>query len=192
MSGKVFQGLLNLVKKNPGAATDAAVSAGLTAGVGLLAGDPGAALKYGAADFLFSYPAVLAVRGLRPKGLTQLKDLSTGAVRTEQLRSKAELPVNIGASILSGVAVSSLEKPYIPPVDNTLQQQQILQQNIQRDLINKGVLAGGAANSYFPGTMLQAQGMENVYLRNALQEALQPDQLNLDEFGRELGAIVGV
>jgi len=43
---------------------------------------------------------------------------------------------------------------------NISQPQQIMQQNIQRDLINQGVLAGrmGTPNAYFPGTMLQAQG----------------------------------
>jgi hypothetical protein len=192
MNAKAFQGLLNLVKKNPGVAADAGVSALLTGGMGLLAGDPGAALKYGAADFLFSYPATLAVRGLRPKGVRQVKDLATGEVKTEMLRSKAELPVNIGASVLSGAVVSSLDQPYIPSQNQTLQQQQILQQNVQRDLINKGMLAGGAPNSYLPGTMLQAQGLENVYLRNALQEALQPQELDIAGISRQMGAIVGV
>jgi hypothetical protein len=192
MNAKAFQGLLNLVKKNPGVAADAGVSALLTGGMGLLAGDPGAALKYGAADFLFSYPATLAVRGLRPKGVRQVKDLATGKVTTEMLRSKAELPVNIGASVLSGAVVSSLDRPYVPPQDQTLQQQQILQQNVQRDLINKGMLAGGAPNSYLPGTMLQAQGLENVYLRNSLQEALQPQELDIAGISRQMGAIVGV
>jgi hypothetical protein len=131
MKGQVFQGLLNLIKKNPGVAMDAGISAALTTGMGLLSGDPGAALKYGAADFLFSYPTTLAVRGLRPKSAVQIQDMATGKIRTETPRSKAEMPANIGASILSGLAVSSLEKPYIPPQDQALQQQQIVQQNVQ-------------------------------------------------------------
>lgn len=192
MKGQVFQGLLNLIKKNPGVAADAGISAALTTGMGLLAGDPGAALKYGAADFLFSYPATLAVRGLRPKSAIQIKDMATGKIRTESPRSALEMPANIGASILSGVAVSSLEKPYIPSQDQALQQQQIVQQNVQRDLINKGVLAGGAPNSYFPGTMLQAQGLENLTLRNAMQDALNPQQYDIAGIGRQMGAIVGV
>ena len=192
MKGQVFQGLLNLIKKNPGVAADAGISAALTTGMGILAGDPGAALKYGAADFLFSYPATLAVRKLRPKPAVQLKDIATGKIRTENPRSALEMPANIGASVLSGMAVSSLEKPYIPPQDQALQQQQILQQNVQRDLINRGMLAGGAPNSYFPGTMLQAQGLENVTLRNAVQDALSPQQYDIAGIGRQMGAIVGV
>ena len=192
MKGQAFQGLLNLIKKNPGVAADAGVSAALTTGMGVLAGDPVSALKYGAADFLASYPATLAVRGLRPKAKRQMKDMATGEIITDNPRSKLEIPANIGASVLSGMAVSSLEQPYIPPQDQALQQQQIVQQNVQRDLINKGMLAGGAPNSYFPGTMLQAQGLENITLRNALQDALNPQQYDIAGIDREMRAIIGV
>lgn len=192
MKGQAFQGLLNLIKKNPGVAADAGISAALTTGMGLLAGDPVAALKYGAADFLASYPATLAVRGLRPKSPIQIKDMATGKIRTENPRSALEVPANIGASVLSGIAVSSLEQPYIPPQDQALQQQQIVQQNVQRDLINKGMLAGGAPNSYFPGTMLQAQGLENLTLRNAMQDAMNPQQYDIAGIGRQMRDIVGV
>ena len=192
MKGQAFQGLLKLIKKNPGVAADAGISAALNTGLGVLAGNPGAALKYGAADFLFSYPATLAVRGLKPVRKVQVKDIATGKITEEIRRSEMEIPANVGASILSGMAVSSLEKPYIPQQDQALQQQQILQQNLQRDLINKGLLAGGSPNSYFPGTMLQAQGMENIYLRDALQDALNPQQIDLAGIGRQMGEIVGV
>ena len=192
MKGQAFQGLLNLIKKNPGVAADAGVSAALTTGMGVLAGDPVSALKYGAADFLASYPTTLAVRGLRPKAKRQMKDMATGEIITDNPRSKLEIPANIGASVLSGMAVSSLEQPYIPPQDQALQQQQIVQQNVQRDLINKGMLAGGAPNSYFPGTMLQAQGLENITLRNALQDALNPQQYDIAGIDREMRAIIGV
>lgn len=192
MKGQAFQGLLNLIKKNPGVAADAGVSAALTTGMGVLAGDPVSALKYGAADFLFSYPATLAVRGLRPKAKRQLKDMATGEIITDNPRSALEIPANIGASVLSGMAVSSLEQPYIPPQDQALQQQQIVQQNVQRDLINKGMLAGGAPNSYFPGTMLQAQGLENLTLRSAMQDAMNPQQYDIAGIGRQMRDIVGV
>jgi hypothetical protein len=192
MKGQAFQGLLNLIKKNPGVAADAGISAALTTGLGLLSGGPGAGLKYGAADFLFSYPATLAVRGLRPSRKVQVKDLATGKITEEIRRSGMEVPANVGASVLSGMAVSSLEQPYIPPQDQALQQQQIVQQNVQRDLINKGMLAGGAPNSYFPGTMLQAQGLENLTLRNAIQDAMNPQQYDIAGIGRQMRDIVGV
>jgi hypothetical protein len=57
MKGQAFQGLLNFIKKNPGVAADAGVSAALTTGMGVLAGDPVSALKYGAADFLGFIPS---------------------------------------------------------------------------------------------------------------------------------------
>ena len=192
MKGQAFQGLLNFIKKNPGAAADAGISAALTTGMGVLAGDPVSALKYGAADFLASYPATLAVRGLRPKAKRQMKDMATGKIITDNPRSKLEIPANIGASVLSGMAVSSLEQPYIPPQDQALQQQQIVQQNVQRDLINKGMLAGGAPNSYFPGTMLQAQGLESLTLRSAMQDAMNPQQYDIAGIGRQMRDIVGV
>ena len=192
MKGQAFQGLLNFIKKNPGAAADAGISAALTTGMGVLAGDPVSALKYGAADFLASYPATLAVRGLRPKAKRQMKDMATGKIITDNPRSALEIPANIGASVLSGMAVSSLEQPYIPPQDQALQQQQIVQQNVQRDLINKGMLAGGAPNSYFPGTMLQAQGLESLTLRSAMQDAMNPQQYDIAGIGRQMRDIVGV
>jgi hypothetical protein len=192
MKGQAFQGLLNLIKKNPGVAADAGVSAALTTGMGVLAGDPVSALKYGAADFLASYPTTLAVRGLRPKAKRQMKDMATGEIITDNPRSALEIPANIGASVLSGMAVSSLEQPYIPPQDQALQQQQIVQQNVQRDLINKGMLAGGAPNSYFPGTMLQAQGLESLTLRSAMQDAMNPQQYDIAGIDREMRAIIGV
>jgi hypothetical protein len=159
--------------------------------MGLLSGNPGAALKYGAADFLFSYPATLAVRGLNPVRKVQVKDMATGKITEEIRRSAGDAREHWSVNTI-WLAVSSLEKPYIPPQDQALQQQQILQQNVQRDLINRGMLAGGAPNSYFPGTMLQAQGLENITLRNALQDALNPQQYDIAGIDREMRAIIGV
>jgi len=192
MKSGLFQGLLNLVRKNPDVVKDAGLSAALTTGMGLLSGDPGTALKYGAADFLASYPATLAVRGLRPKGKRQVTDLATGKTTIEPVRSGLELPVNIGASVLSGMAVNAMDQPVVQPTQVS-QQQQILQQNLQRDLINQGVLAGGVPNAYFPGTMLQAQGMEHTYVRDLVNEAMMGGpQVDMNQLRRDMGAIVGV
>jgi hypothetical protein len=190
MKGNLFQGLLTLARGNKDVIRDAATSAALTTGLGMLSGDPGMALQYGAADFLASYPATLAVRGLRPKGQRQIKDLTTGKVTTEQMRSKLELPVNIGASVLAGMGVSAMTTP--PTPTELSQPQQILQQNIQRDLINQGVLAGGSPHAFFPDTMFQAQGMEHLYMRDLMQQGLMPPNLDMAGIGREMGAIVGV
>ena len=191
--GKLFQRLLNFAVKNKDVARDALVSGGLNTGLSLMAGaDPGTALKYGIADVAASYPATLAVRKLRPGTTRLVQDPKTKKMVEEKLRSRLEMPANIGASVLSGIAVAGGEMPVTP--SNISQQQQIMQQNVQRDLINQGVLAGriGTPNAYFPGTMLQAQGMENVYLRQQLEEMMQPQQYNLGGIASNMGAIVGV
>lgn len=191
--GKLFGQLLKFAAKNKDVARDALVSGGLNTGLSLLSGaDLGTALKYGVADVAASYPTTLAVRKLRPGTTRMVQDPKTKKMVEEQLRSRLEMPANVGASILSGIAVAGGEMPVTP--GNISQQQQIMQQNIQRDLINQGVLAGriGTPNAYFPGTMLQAQGMENVYLRQQMEEMMQPQQYNLGGIASNMGSIVGV
>ena len=191
--GKLFQQLLNFAAKNKDVARDALVSGGLNTGLSLLSGaDPGTALKYGIADVAASYPATMAVRKLRPGTTRMVQDPKTKKMVEEKVRSKLEMPVNIGASVLSGIAVAGGEMPVTP--SNISQQQQIMQQNVQRDLINQGVLAGrmGTPNAYFPGTMLQAQGLEGTYMRQQLEEMMQPQQYDLGSIASNMGAIVGV
>lgn len=191
--GKLFQQLLKFAAKNKDVARDALVSGGLNTGFAYLSGaDPGTALKYGLADVAASYPATMAVRKLRPGTTRMVQDPKTKKMVEEKVRSKLEMPVNIGASVLSGIAVAGGEMPVTP--SNISQPQQIMQQNIQRDLINQGVLAGrmGTPNAYFPGTMLQAQGLENTYMRQQLEEMMQPQQYDLGGIAANMGAIVGV
>lgn len=193
MKGQLFSRLLNFVTKNKDVARDALVSGGLNTGLSLLSGaDPGTALKYGLADVAASYPATLAVRKLRPGTTRMVQDPKTKKMVEEKVRSKLEMPVNIGASVLSGIAVAGGEMPVTP--SNISQPQQIMQQNIQRDLINQGLLAGrmGTPNAYSPGTMFQAQGLENTYMRQQLEEMMQPQQYDLGGIAANMGAIVGV
>ena len=193
--GKLFGQLLKFAAKNKDVARDALVSGGLNTGLSLLSGaDLGTSLKYGIADVAASYPTTLAVRKLRPGTTRMVQDPKTKKMVEEKVRSKLEMPANVGASILSGIAVAGSEMPVTP--SNISQQQQILQQNIQRDLVNKGLLAGsydvGSPNSYFPGTMLQAQGMENVYLRQQMEEMMEPQSYDLGGIASTMGSIVGV
>jgi hypothetical protein len=192
--GKLFQQFLEFAAKNKDVARDALVSGGLNTGLSLLAGaDPGTALKYGLADVAASYPATLAVRRLRPGTTRMVQDPKTKKMVEEKVRSKLEMPANIGASVLSGIAVAGGEMPSVMP-SNISQPQQIMQQNVQRDLINQAVLAGrmGMPNAYFPGTMLQAQGLENTYARQQLEEMMKPQQYDLSGIAANMGAIVGV
>jgi len=191
--GKLFQQLLKFAAKNKDVARDAIASGGLNAGLAFLTGsDPGTALKYGLADVAASYPATLAVRKLRPGTTRMVQDPKTKKMVEEKVRSKLEMPVNIGASVLSGIAVAGGEMPSVTP-SNISQSQQIMQQNIQRDFINQGILAGrlGMPNAYFPGTMLQAQGLEGTYARQ-LEEMMQPQQYDMGNIAANMGAIVGV
>ena len=191
--GKLFQQLLKFAAKNKDVARDAIASGGLNAGLAFLTGsDPGTALKYGLADVAASYPATLAVRKLRPGTTRMVQDPKTKKLVEEKVRSKLEMPVNIGASVLSGIAVAGGEMPSVTP-SNISQSQQIMQQNIQRDFINQGILAGrlGMPNAYFPGTMLQAQGLEGTYARQ-LEEMMQPQQYDMGNIAANMGAIVGV
>jgi len=192
--GKLFQQLLKFAGKNKDVARDALVSGGLNTGLSLLSGaDPGTALKYGLVDVAASYPATMAVRKLRPGTTRMVQDPKTKKLVEEKVRSKLEMPVNVGASVLSGIAVAGGEMPSVMP-SNISQPQQIMQQNVQRDLINQGVLAGrlGMPNAYFPGTMLQAQGLENTYARQQLEELMKPQQYDLGGIAANMGAIVGV
>lgn len=153
MAGKagVFQGILNLIKRNPDVVKEAGISAALTTGIGALTGDIPGALKYGAADFALSYPATLAVRALRPKPTRRIIDADTGKVTEQPGRSALEVPVNIGASVLSGVAVSALDSPA-----QYGQQQQVAQQIEQRSLINQLPLQ---EQLVAPGTQFQMAGL---------------------------------
>ena len=194
MKGQLFSRLLNFATKNKDVARDALFSGGLNAGLAFLTGsDPGTALKYGLADVAASYPATLAVRKLRPGTTRIVQDPKTKKMVEEKVRSKLEMPVNIGASVLSGIAVAGGEMPSVTP-SNISQSQQIMQQNIQRDFINQGILAGrlGMPNAYFPGTMLQAQGLEGTYMRQQLEEMMQPQQYDMGNIAANMGAIVGV
>ena len=153
MAGKVgvFQGILNLVKRNPDIVKDAGISAALTTGLGALTGDIPGALKYGLSDFAFSYPATLAVRGMRPKPSRRVMDVDTGKVTTQPGRSSLEIPANIGASVLSGMAVSSMDAPSYMG-----QQQQMMQQTEQRSLVNQLPME---YQDLSPGTQFQMTGL---------------------------------
>jgi len=154
IGGGAFQGILNLIKKNPDVIKEAGMSAALTTGIGALTGDIPGALKYGLADFALSYPATLAVRGLRPKPSTSVIDVKTGKLIEKPGRSALEVPANIGASVLSGIAVSSLDSPAVMG-----QQQQMAQQIEQRSMINQLPLP---EQNLSPGTQFQMTGLPPI------------------------------
>ncbi|QDP62687.1 MAG: hypothetical protein Tp158DCM1229571_1 [Prokaryotic dsDNA virus sp.] len=135
----------------------AAMSGGLNALITTAAtGDPVRGLTYGVADFLGSYPATLAVRGLRPKGMRRVevmdKGQGTGKFTNEPVISRLELPANVAASILATELVAAN--------DPTLHQDAtVAQQNAQRAAINSDL---ALANVYAPGTMYQQLAGQGV------------------------------
>ena len=103
------------------AAKQAALGTGLTAGFGLLAGGPTAALAYGAGDFLLNVPAIALARRfapgkvrkfipLDPKTGKSKVDPKTGKaiVQTAQDPSTIQNIANIGASVATYPVVDVL------------------------------------------------------------------------------------
>ena len=98
------------------ALTSGALNFGLQTGSQLLAGQPvtlGTNLLYASADSLASGGALAGVRGARPRRMRRVEvtDPKTGAktMVKERVRSKLETPVNIGASVLSGVPIALMQ-----------------------------------------------------------------------------------
>jgi hypothetical protein len=108
--------------------------------------------------------------------------------------------LNFGTSVGMGQLVNpmiygtnDLQNQVIPT--DTSQSQQILQENIQRDLLNS-TLAGkyGLRNAYSPGTMFQMQGLEST-IPSALAQRegmYELSGVDLSTLQRDMGAIVSV
>ena len=161
-------------------ARQALPGAGLNALMGLVTGGPGAAIAYGAGDFLLNYPLMRTARRLAPGAQEAVTNLATGAVSRRYSPSVLETGANITASILSPVVTDLVtggafapkvtqaqpdeaialqqQQPQIVP-SNQSQEQQTYQELIQRNRINSLPLGGQALS---PGTMYQMQGIEHT------------------------------
>ncbi len=146
-----LQRLLNLVKQNSkDVEKNVAPGSALAAGFGMLEG-PKAALAYGAADFLGAYPLTMGARALGTKITKPVL-----GIQPQALRSGLENVANIGGSLGSTVAASSLlygGQPVTPTVMS--QEQQIMQEMSQRAAINNLDVQAVA-----PGTQFQTAGIE--------------------------------
>jgi hypothetical protein len=124
-------------------------------------GGPGVGVAYGAADFLASYPATLAARKLG-QNITKPVNILGQQVKPETLRGALEGGVNLGASLLSPLAVDPLlSRPQVEPTVVS-QEQQIMEQMAQRAAVNQMEVPQAVA----PGTQFQMQGLESTFLRN--------------------------
>jgi len=158
MTGRasLFERLLKTAKD---VATPALTSGGLTGALALISGaNPLQAAAYGAADILASGGSIAALRKLRPKAPIEMRDTATGKITTQPGTSKLELPVNIGASILTSNAVGALmgDYPSTTQLESITPQVQQEQQLLQRSVINHLPLAQQQVS---PGTQFQTAGL---------------------------------
>lgn len=148
--------------------------AGINALVGLVAGGPGEALKYGLGDLLVNAPAIgVARKYFRGKDL-ELKDPATGKIVKEYRPSGVETGVNLVASLASMPLTDAILGPGTPQVNAQQflaqqaqqvnpalqpQAQQTAQQLAQRSYINRLPLNQMQLS---PNTMYQTQGVEQT------------------------------
>jgi len=173
------------------ALTSGALNFGLQTGSQLLAGQPvtlGTNLLYAGADSLASGGALAGVRGARPRRMRRVEvtDPKTGAktMVKERVRSKLETPVNVGASVLSGIPVALMQGGG-EQVQRNAQSVQVAQQNLQRSAINGMPLAG----TYLPGTMMQDT---NNPANSAMYQQLLNGVQNDPSFNQQAIAIMGL
>jgi len=199
--GALFQSLLNAAKDViPGAL----MSGGLTGGLALMGGaSPKDAALYGLLDAGVSGTALTGLRALRPKAPMRMINTKTGEETLRPGESKLEMPVNALASIfVTPKLADKLMGGQTTPTD-MLQTQQILQQNVQRDLLNEALAKRleqaqnnriAVKNAYSPNTMFQMQGLEQTLpMSVAMREELyRPNQFNLAGIQADMANIVGV
>lgn len=162
-------GLLKLAGKYPmlkSVAKDVGIQSGISAGLGLLAGGPVAAVGYGAGDFLTNLPLVYAARKLS-RGTTgkitipDPKNPKQTITREHYSPSALEQGVNLGASLGSPFVVDYVTGDRLLPAQmqqptptDTSQAQQLYHQGMQFQNVNPGGI-----QSLAPNTRYQTQGL---------------------------------
>jgi hypothetical protein len=189
-------GLRGLQQVGQEALYSGGASAGFTAAGQLMSGeglDIPEILAYGLADTVTGGLATGGVRALRgtkglKKGVVRDKTGKTKEVITtpkELIRSRGEVPANVAASVITPMGVASVLGEKQQPQQST-QTEQVDQQQIQRMLLNEGLLAG----QYMPGTMFQGMGVQPP--QTLMQQYLndQGPQIGMDP--RAMASIVGL
>ena len=176
-------------------------SAGFTAAGQLMSGegiDIPEILAYGVADTVTGGLAAGGVRAIRGtkglrKGKVKGKDgkmVEAVLEPREVVRSRGEVPANIIASILTPMGVSAAlnKEGSRNPLETrqTGQLEQIDQQQLQRMLLNEGLLAG----QYLPGTMFQGMGVQQP--QSLMQQYLNDQGPTVRMDPASMAAIVGL
>jgi hypothetical protein len=150
------------------AAKAALPGAGINFAIGALTQGPVAGLAYGAGDFLLNYPVVAAARKYFP-GTPGGKAVITDAAGKKTVReipyspSTVENVANLGASFASMPLVdlatqgALYNNAQVVEPTNISQEQQLYQQTLQRQSINKL-----QQQALAPGTQFQMQGIEQT------------------------------
>lgn len=166
-----FARLLGYAAKNKDVVGSVAAGSALSAGFGSMAGGPGVGLAYGLGDMAVALPLTLGARKLRPPKATGRRiEVAPGKFEAEIVPSRLETAANIGGSLVSpllteGIAGSLLSGPQPTPTQIS-QEQQIMQQMMQRQGINDLQVPQAVA----PGTQFQAQGIEQTFLDDYRQQ----------------------
>lgn len=155
--------LAKYAKGNLDIAGQVGAGSALAGGFGLLSGSVPAAVAYGAADFLTSYPATLAARKLGQKYINKPVNILGKTISPEAMRGGLETTTNVLASVGAPFAVDAVAGRYLYPQPTVeSQSQQIMQEMQQRAAVNQ--LEGPQAVA--PGTQFQTAGIEHTFLKN--------------------------
>jgi hypothetical protein len=166
---KPFARLLAYASKNKDLVGNVAAGSALSAGFGMMAGGPAAGLAYGVGDFATALPLTALARKVRPPK-TRRVEVAPGKFEEELLPSRLETAANIGGSLVSPLATEAVAGGLLYPQQavptQVSQEQQIMQQMMQRQAINELEVPQAVA----PGTQFQAQGIEQTFLDNYRQQ----------------------
>jgi hypothetical protein len=164
-----FARALSFAKRNKDLVGNVAAGSALSAGFGAMAGGPGMGLAYGLGDIATALPLTAAARKLRPPKSRRV-EVAPGKFEEELVPSRLETAANLGGSLVSPFVTEAVAGRLIAPsmVEPTQvsQEQQIMQQMMQRQGINNLQVPQAVA----PGTQFQAQGIEQTFLDDYRQQ----------------------
>ena len=169
-----LQRLLQSLSKNKDLLANVGAGSLMTGGFGALAGGPVQGLAYGVGDLATALPLTALARKLRPPkaSTTRFVKDAAGQMLPAMDYSRLETIANIGGSIASPVLTEtiagSLFAPQVAEPSVSSQEQQIMQQMMQRQAVNDLDVPQAVA----PGTQYQTAGIEQTFLKD-YRERLQ-------------------
>ena len=171
-----IQRLLQYLTKNKDLVANVGAGSAMTAGFGTIAGGPAQGLAYGLGDLATALPLTALARKVRPPkpSTTRFMKDAAGNLVPEMDYSRLETVANIGGSIISPIFTEAVARPLFaqqPEPTAVAQEQQIMQQMMQRQVVNQLDAPQAVAH----GTQYQTAGIEQTFLddyRNRLQKQL--------------------